>query len=258
MATVIYPGPVFGPVKSRRLGKSLGVNLLPVNGKLCSFDCIYCECVLNDEHRPKLKMPSREEVREALEKRLAAMREADDLPEAITYSGNGEPTSHPDFLAIVKDTRALRDRYCPQAKVCLLTNATHLNRDDVFEAVKLIDRPCLKLDTVDADYIRFVDRPNCPYDVKTVIERMKAFEGKCIVQTMFMQGEFAGRSVDNTTDDYVEPWLAALREIRPEGVDIYTLARDTPVAGLKKVGPETLAAIAGRVSALGISAHWYG
>ena len=169
MATVIYPGPVFGPVKSRRLGKSLGVNLLPVDGKLCSFDCIYCECGLNDEHRPKLKMPSREEVREALEKRLAAMREADDLPEAITYSGNGEPTSHPDFLAIVKDTRALRDQYCPQAKVCLLTNATHLNRDDVFEAVKLIDRPCLKLDTVDADYIRFVDRPNCPYDVKTVI-----------------------------------------------------------------------------------------
>lgn len=258
MATVIYPGPVFGPVKSRRLGKSLGVNLLPVDGKLCSFDCIYCECGLNEEHRPKLKMPSREAVREALEKRLAAMREADDLPEAITYSGNGEPTSHPDFLEIVKDTRALRDRYCPQAKVCLLTNATHLNRDDVFEAVKLIDRPCLKLDTVDADYIRFVDRPNCPYDVKAVVERMKAFEGKCIVQTMFMQGEFAGRSVDNTTDDYVEPWLAALREIRPEGVDIYTLARDTPVAGLKKISSETLAAIAERVTALGISAHWYG
>ena len=124
MSTVIYPGPVFGPVRSRRLGKSLGVNLSPVDGKICSFDCIYCECGLNDERRPKSKMPSRQSVREALEARLSAMRDADDLPEAITYSGNGEPTSHPDFLNIVRDTLALRDKYCPQAKVCLLTNAT--------------------------------------------------------------------------------------------------------------------------------------
>ena len=194
MSTVIYPGPVFGPVRSRRLGKSLGVNLSPADGKICSFDCIYCECGLNDERRPKLKMPSREAVREALEARLIAMSEADDLPEAITYSGNGEPTSHPDFLNIVRDTLALRDRYCPQAKVCLLTNATHLNRDDVFEAVRLIDRPCLKLDTVDADYIRLVDRPNARYDVKEVIERIKALRGRCVVQTMFMQGSFAGQS----------------------------------------------------------------
>ena len=237
MSTVIYPGPVFGPVRSRRLGKSLGVNLSPADGKICSFDCIYCECGLNDERRPKLKMPS---------------------PEAITYSGNGEPTSHPDFLNIVRDTLALRDKYCPQAKVCLLTNATHLNRDDVFEAVRLIDRPCLKLDTVDADYIRLVDRPNARYDVKEVIERIKALRGRCVVQTMFMQGSFAGQSVDNTTEKYVGPWLEALSQIRPEGVDIYTLARETPVVGLKKAPVETLAQIAARVESLGISAHWYG
>ena len=258
MSTVIYPGPVFGPVRSRRLGKSLGVNLSPADGKICSFDCIYCECGLNDERRPKLKMPSREAVREALEARLIAMSEADDLPEAITYSGNGEPTSHPDFLNIVRDTLALRDKYCPQAKVCLLTNATHLNRDDVFEAVRLIDRPCLKLDTVDADYIRLVDRPNARYDVKEVIERIKALRGRCVVQTMFMQGSFAGQSVDNTTEKYVGPWLEALSQIRPEGVDIYTLARETPVVGLKKAPVETLAQIAARVESLGISAHWYG
>lgn len=258
MGTVIYPGPVFGPVKSRRLGKSLGVNLLPTDGKICSFDCIYCECGLNEDHRPKLRMPTREEVREALQTRLAQMRADDDLPEAITYSGNGEPTSHPDFLAIVKDTRELRDIYCPQAKICLLTNATHLDREDVFEAVKLIDRPCLKLDTVDSDYIKLVDRPNARYDVRSVIERMKAFKGACIVQTMFMQGSFQGQSVDNTIDKYVEPWLNALAEIRPEGVDIYTLARDTPVLGLKKAPAEKLAEIADRVSALGISVHWYG
>ena len=258
MSTVIYPGPVFGPVRSRRLGKSLGVNLSPADGKICSFDCIYCECGLNDERRPKLKMPSREAVREALEARLIAMSEADDLPEAITYSGNGEPTSHPDFLNIVRDTLALRDKYCPQANVCLLTNATHLNRDDVFEAVRLIDRPCLKLDTVDADYIRLVDRPNARYDVKEVIERIKALRGRCVVQTMFMQGSFAGQSVDNTTEKYVGPGLEALSQIRPEGVDIYTLARETPVVGLKKAPVETLAQIAARVESLGISAHWYG
>lgn len=258
MSTVIYPGPVFGPVRSRRLGKSLGVNLSPVDGKICSFDCIYCECGLNDERRPKSKMPSCQSVREALEARLSAMRDADDLPEAITYSGNGEPTSHPDFLNIVRDTLALRDKYCPQAKVCLLTNATHLNREDVFEAVRLIDRPCLKLDTVDADYIRLVDRPNARYDVKEVIERIKELNGRCIVQTMFMQGTFAGQSVDNTTEKYVGPWLEALAQIRPEGVDIYTLARETPVAGLKKAPAETLERIAQRVENLGISAHWYG
>lgn len=257
MSTVIFPGPVFGPVKSRRLGKSLGVNLLPADGKICSFDCIYCECGLNDAHRPKLKMPAREQVASALEERLRAMRADDDLPEAITFSGNGEPTSHPQFLEIVRDTCALRDKYCPQAKVCLLTNATHLDRADVLEAVRLIDRPCLKLDTVDPEYIKRVDRPNARYDVREVIERMKEFGGACIVQTMFMQGVFEGKSVDNTTPEYVEPWLEAIAEIRPQGVDIYTLARDTPVLGLKKAPAETLSAIAARVSALGISAHWY-
>ena len=142
--------------------------------------------------------------------------------------------------------------------MCLLTNATHLNRDDVFEAVRLIDRPCLKLDTVDADYIRLVDRPNARYDVKEVIERIKALRGRCVVQTMFMQGSFAGQSVDNTTEKYVGPWLEALSQIRPEGVDIYTLARETPVVGLKKAPVETLTQIAARVESLGISVHWYG
>lgn len=258
MSTVIYPGPIFGPVQSRRLGKSLGVNLLPTDGKICSFDCIYCECGLNEAHRPKLRMPTREEVSDALKARLAVMQANDDLPEVITYSGNGEPTSHPDFLAIVKDTLALRDAFCPKAKVCLLTNATHLNRDDVFEAIKLIDRPCLKLDTVNPDYIKLVDRPNTRYDVQEVVERMKSLKGACIVQTMFMQGTFQGQSVDNTTDKYVEPWLEAISQIRPEGVDIYTIARDTPVLGLKKAPEERLVEIAERVAALGISAHWYG
>ena len=207
---------VFGPVRSRRLGKSLGVNLSPADGKICSFDCIYCECGLNDERRPKLKMPSREAVREALEARLIVMSEADDLPEAITYSGNGEPTSHPDFLNIVRDTLALRDKYCPQAKVCLLTNATHLNRDDVFEAVRLIDRPCLKLDTVDADYIRLVDRPNARYDVKEVIERIKLSVAVALFRRCSCKVPLPGKA---STTRLKSMWdlARALSQIRPEG-----------------------------------------
>ena len=254
MSTVIYPGPVFGPVRSRRLGKSLGVNLSPVDGKICSFDCIYCECGLNDERRPKSKMPSRQSVREALEARLSAMRDADDLPEAITYSGNGEPTSHPDFLNIVRDTLALRDKYCPQAKVCLLTNATHLNREDVFEAVRLIDRPCLKLDTVDADYIRLVDRPNARYDVKEVIERIKELNGRCIVQTMFLKGGYQGKDMDNTSDKYVLPWIEAVKEIAPRQVMIYTIDRETPDHDLQKATHEELDRIVALLEKEGIPA----
>ena len=258
MATVIYPSPVFGPVKSRRLGRSLGVNLLPEDGKVCSFDCIYCECGFNDDFRPKAKLPTRECVRTELEKRLSAMKAAGETLDALTFSGNGEPTSHPDFDQIADDVKALRDKYYSEAKVCLLTNATHLTKPRVFEAVKKLDKACLKLDTVNPEYIRFVDRPNCPYDVNVVIERMKACGGRCIIQTMFMKGTWQGKSVDNTTDDYVLPWVKAVADIRPAGVDIYTVARDTPDKALRKAAPEELERIADLVRAEGISAHTYG
>lgn len=257
MATVLYPSPIFGPVKSRRLGRSLGVNLLPADGKICSFDCIYCECGLNAEHRPRLDMPSRALVERELEARLKAMREAGEEIDAITYSGNGEPTSHPEFLGVVQDTRRLRDAYFPDARVCLLTNATHLDRDDVFEAVKLLDKACLKLDAVDADYIRRIDRPNCPYKLERITARMKELAGACVVQTMFMKGTFEGESVDNTTPEYVDPWVKVVSEIAPSGVDIYTLARDTPVAGLERASAEELEAIAAKLRSRGLSVHCY-
>ena len=256
--TVIYPSPIFGPVHSRRLGVSLGINLMPADGKVCTFDCIYCECGFNADFRPHLPRPTREEVREALEARLQQMQADGPAPDVLTFAGNGEPTAHPHFAEIIADTLALRDRYFPRAKVSVLSNSTMIHRPAVFEALKRVDNNILKLDTVDPDYIAFVDRPNAHYDVRKAIERMKSFNGACIIQTMFMQGSFEGRSVDNTTEEYVGPWLEARAEIRPEGVDIYTLARDTPVLGLRKVPPETLEKIAARVSALGISAHWYG
>lgn len=258
MSTVLYPSPIFGPVVSRRLGRSLGVNLSPADGKVCSFDCIYCECGLNGDHLPKTKPPKREIVARELELRLQKMAAAGEKLDAITYSGNGEPTSHPQFLDVVKDTCALRDKYFPKAKVCLLTNATHLAKPEIFEAVKLIDKPCLKLDTVDMDYIERIDRPNCPYRIEDVLARMKALGKDCVIQTMFMKGAFQGKSVDNTTPEYVDPWVKAVVDINPSGVDIYTLARDTPVTGLQKVTKEELEAIADKVRAFGIDVHCFG
>ena len=193
-----------------------------------------------------------------MEKRLSAMKAAGETLDALTFSGNGEPTSHPDFDRIADDVKLLRDKYYPEAKVCLLTNATHLTKPRVFEAVKKLDKACLKLDTVNPEYIRFVDRPNCPYDVNVVIERMKACGGRCIIQTMFMKGTWQGKSVDNTTDNYVLPWVKTVADIRPAGVDIYTVARDTPDKALRKAAPEELERIADLVRAEGISAHTYG
>ena len=179
MATIIYPSPVFGPVKSRRLGRSLGINLLPEDGKVCNFDCIYCECGFNADTLPKKKLPAREFVKSELNRRLKAMKEAGETLDALTFAGNGEPTSHPHFAEIAEDVKALRDTWFPEAKVCLLTNATHLTNDRVFEAVMKLDKACLKLDTVDPDYINLVDRPQCRYDVNVLIDRMKACGGKC-------------------------------------------------------------------------------
>ena len=226
MSTILFPSPIFGPVHSRRLGVSLGVNLLPADGKLCSFDCIYCECGLNGQHRPELRMPTREAVREALRAKLESMKAEGVLPDTITFSGNGEPTSHPDFEGIIDDTLALRDEYAPKSQVSVLTNATHIVRNGVFRALLRVDNALLKLDTVDEDYIHLVDRPTSRYDLPKLIERMKAFEGRCIIQTMFMKGEWEGRSVDNTGDEYVGPWLDALREIGPTRDDLHARQGD--------------------------------
>ena len=277
MSTVIYPSPIFGPVHSRRLGLSLGINLLPSDGKVCTFDCIYCECGFNGDHRPHLPLPTRELVAEKLEERLRQMTAEGRLPDVLTFAGNGEPTSHPHFAEIIDDTLLLRDKYCPAAKVSVLSNATFLHRQSVREALMRVDNNILKLDTVNADYINKVDRPTCHYDVRDVIEGMKAFRGHVIIQTMFMRGEEAPtpdpsprrggeeaatpglsprrgvESVDNTGDEYVVPWLEAVREIGPSQVMVYTIDRETPTAGLLKATREQLDAICQRVEAMGIS-----
>ena len=252
MSTIIYPSPIFGPVHSRRLGISLGINLLPADGKACSFDCIYCECGFNADHRPTLPLPTREEVAAKLEAKLQQMKAEGELPDVLTFAGNGEPTCHPHFAEIIDDTIRLRNQYCEQAKVCVLSNSTMIHRQAVHDALMRVDDNILKLDTVAPDYIKKVDRPNGAYDVEAVIERMKAFNGHIIIQTMFMRGSCDGESVDNTGEAYVAPWIEAVRQIAPQQVMVYTIDRETPVRGLEKASREQLDAIRDRVIAAGI------
>lgn len=240
MATIIYPSPIFGPVHSRRLGVSLGINLLPGDGKVCSFDCVYCECGFNADFKTKSPLPTREEVRTALEYRLVEMKKDGPTPDVLTFAGNGEPTIHPHFAQIIDDTLALRNTYFPNAKVSVLSNAVHITRPEVFEALSKVDNNILKLDTVDEAYIRLLDRPVARYSLPEVIERMIAFNGNCIIQTMFLKGTYLGKDVNNTTDKHVLPWIETLKKIAPRQVMIYTIDRETPDQELQKASPEEL------------------
>ena len=252
MSTIIYPSPIFGPVHSRRLGISPGINLLPADGKVCPFDCIYCECGFNKDHRPTLPLPEREEVAQKLEAKLQEMQAEGQLPDVLTFAGNGEPTCHPHFAEIIDDTIRLRDQYCPKAKVCVLSNSTFIHRQQVHDALMRVDDNILKLDTIDPIYINKVDRPTGNYDVNAIIERMQAFNGHIIIQTMFMRGTYNGESVDNTGEAFVAPWLDIVKAIRPQQVMVYTIDRETPAQGLEKATHEQLDAIRDRVIAAGI------
>lgn len=251
---IIFPSPIFGPVHSRRLGVSLGINLLPANGKVCSFDCIYCECGYNKDHRPSESLPTREEVHIALKNKLEEMQAEGLVPDVLTFAGNGEPTSHPHFPEIIDDTLVLRDLYFPKALISVLSNATFLHRPAVFAALNKVDNNILKLDTVSENYIRIVDRPNSRYNVYETMSYLKDFRGYCIIQTMFLKGTHQGKDVDNTTDAYVLPWLQAVREIAPSQVMIYTIDRETPEHNLQKATPEELDRIGSLLTAAGIRA----
>lgn len=254
MSTVIYPSPIFGPIHSRRLGISLGINLMPADGKVCTFDCIYCECGFNSQRIPKQKRPTRNEVALALEKKLKEMHEQNVHPDVLTFAGNGEPTAHPDFYEIILDTVELRNQYCPDAKISVLSNSTFANKENVRKALMLVDNNILKIDTVDPEYIQQVDRPTQPsYDINKIIDNLKLFNGHVIIQSMFLKGKTVdGIDVDNTGEKYVKPWLEAVLSIQPQEVMIYTIDRETPDQKLEKATPEELDAIRDRVIAAGI------
>ena len=251
--TALFEDVIFGPVRSRRLGLSLGVNLLPVHAKICSFDCIYCECGWNAERRGEMRFNSREEVRERLAEVLEKMVAEGTPPDVVTFAGNGEPTMHPDFEAIIDDTIALRDRLAPSAKISVLSNATQLHRADVCRALHRVDNNILKLDSAFDETVQRLNQPRqAHYTVADVVAHMHEFEGEMILQTMFLRGEYDGRVIDNTTPDEVAAWLKLVAEIRPRQVMIYSLDRDTPCQTLHRVEREELQKIADQVVALGI------
>ncbi len=251
--TSLYSDIIFGPVRSRRLGLSLGVNLLPTTSKLCSFDCIYCECGWNSEHPGQRRFNSREDVERLLAQTLQRMVSEGNPPDVITFAGNGEPTLHPEFESIITSTLRLRDEYCPSAKVSVLSNATQLHRPDVCRALCRVDNNILKLDSAFDRTVKLMNNPqSSSYSVEGVVEQLCSFEGNLIVQTMFLRGEYQGERVDNTTPEEVDAWLKLIERIRPRQVMVYSLDRDTPCQTLEKVSREELQQIAQKVEALGI------
>ena len=244
---ILFDQLIFGPIHSRRLGLSLGVNLLPTDAKICSFDCIYCECGFNTTMQDS-PIPSREQVSQALEAKLKEMMAKGQIPDVITFAGNGEPTLHKDFEGIIDDTIALRNKFCPTAKVSVLSNSTRIHKPHVFSALNKVDNNILKFDSAIERTMQLMDRPTGKHiNVAWFIEHLKKFEGRLIIQTMFLRGEVNGEKIDNTTDEEVEAWLSALAEIRPQQVMIYSLDREAPTQNLEKVLVEELNLIAEKI-----------
>jgi wyosine [tRNA(Phe)-imidazoG37] synthetase (radical SAM superfamily) len=253
MATFLFEDVIFGPVNSRRLGVSLGLNLVPVNRKVCTFNCIYCECGwTNDRHLPSDGFPSRELIAESLEKKLRELRSGGLLPDALTYAGNGEPTLHPDFGGVIDDTIRIRDKYSPESKVVVLSNASLADRPGIREALARADRNILKLDTGIEDTFQLLNQPPASISLKDIIHNLKLFDRNLIIQTLFIRGSHKGTEIDNTTEEEIKALLSLYNEIMPDEIQAYTIARDTPVTGLDKIPLPELEAIAARIEKLGI------
>lgn len=250
--TFLFPSPIIGPIKTRRLGLSLGINLLPANAKVCNFDCVYCECGYSG-HPADVVLPTAQEVLSKLETRLLELTRENRLPDAITFAGNGEPTLHPKFAEIMDGVIALRDRLSPASRICVLTNSTKIFNEKVFNALQKTNYPIFKLDTVDDAYIARVDLPRVKLSAQALIDKLIEFGPKAIIQTMFLKGTVNGHDVSNVSDTYIKPWLEALKRINPQQVMIYTLDRDTPENTLEPLSNEEIDAIAERVRALGFT-----
>jgi len=242
---------IFGPIHSRRLGLSLGVNLLPVDAKICSFNCIYCECGFNTTIQD-FPFPTRAQVSEILSAKLQQMKTDGEIPDVITFAGNGEPTLNPHFDGIIDDTIELRNKFCPTAKVSMLSNSTRIHKPHIFNALNKVDDNILKFDSAIDRTMKLIDQPVVKQiTVEWLIEHLKKFDGKLIIQTMFLRGKYQGENIDNTTDIEVNAWLKAMEEIKPQQIMIYSLDRDTPVQQLQKVTVEELNLIAEKARARG-------
>ena len=249
---------VFGPIHSRRLGNSLGVNLLPKIGKICTFNCVYCECGWNplqrDEHA---KLPTPQEYGQTLEDALKSLVGTPKEPDSITFSGNGEPTLHPNFPEIIDITVKLRNKYVPKAVISVLTNGSRIHDEKVFKALQKVDNNICKLDGGTIDTINKVNLPNVKINLEQYIKNLQRFEGQVIIQTLFLRGEHNGTRIDNTTEDEINLWLGHLKKINPRKTMIYVIDRETPEKNLEKLSTEEMSKIADRVKALGLNVEYY-
>ena len=254
MQTVLFHSTVYGPIHSRRLGMSLGINLMPNDGKICSFDCLYCEAGFNAQGAGKDGVPTRETVKRQLKHKLEEMKEQGQTLDVITFSGNGEPTLHPEFKKVVEDVLRLRTQYFPNAKVSVLSNSTMAGKAAVADALRKVDNNILKLDSAMPRTFRVLNRPVSPNCLpEGVIADLKQFGGQCVVQTIMVRGEYNGERVDNTTDDELDALLSAYLQIRPREVMLYSIDRKTPAENLEKVSKEELERIAQRFRDSGIT-----
>jgi wyosine [tRNA(Phe)-imidazoG37] synthetase (radical SAM superfamily) len=254
MATFLFDEIIFGPVKSRRLGVSLGINLLPVKKKICNFNCIYCECGwTRDIEKAVNRLPGRQEVYDALERKLSELKKKSRPPDVLTYAGNGEPTLHPAFPGIIDDSIILRDKYFPEARIAVLSNATTIKDPLVKAALLKVDMNILKLDSAFESTIKIHNQPRIKINVEELINDLAGFNGKVIVQTLFLRGTHNGKTIDNTTPVEIDAWLKAIERIKPSEVMIYTISRDTPEGSrLTKVPLSELKGIAALVESVGI------
>jgi len=247
MSGFLFHETVFGPVMSRRLGVSLGINLLPNDYKYCTFNCIYCECGWTHGQKRTL-----------LEDKLKAMQKEDQSPDAITFAGNGEPTIHPGFADIISDTIGLRDQYFPEANITVLSNASMLHRKDVFQALKSVDNNIQKIDAGSEGMFQIINQPSGNLSLEKVVEQLRNFGGNLIIQTLFLRGKHNGSTVDNTSDEEIERWITLLKKVNPKYVMIYPIDRATPEQDLEKISFEELSEIAGKVNGEGINTKVFG
>lgn len=252
MSTILFHSIVFGPIKSRRLGNSLGINLLPQNGKLCSFDCIYCECGWNRNGMNDHTLPTKEAVFEQMQKTFDKLASENTPVDTITFSGNGEPTLHPDFPEIIDFTVRMRDKYFPKAAISVLSNASMTGKKEVREALMKVTNPILKIDSGIEELIHLVDNPVGRYSLEETVEHLRMFNGNFILQTMFLKGTVNGRRIDLTSPESTIPWTNIVLDLRPREVMMYTLDRETPAKGLEKVTVEEMESIAAPIKAQGI------
>lgn len=254
MQTVLFHSTIYGPIRSRRLGMSLGINLMPNDGKICSFDCLYCEAGFNAQGPGKDGVPSRDTVKKQLKRKLEEMKAQGETLDVITFSGNGEPTLHPEFKKVVEDVLRLRTAYYPDAKVSVLSNSTMAGKQQVAEALLKVDNNILKLDSAMPRTFRILNRPGSPNCLpEGVIADLKKFSGQCVVQTIMIRGEFEGEHIDNTTDEELDALLSAYLQIKPREVMLYSIDRKTPAENLEKVTKEELERIARRFRDAGIT-----